>query len=383
MSLATSPALMPSQGAAKSPRVTWLDTFRGLTITLVVLGHVLSGLAYAKFVQESDRRALWQAYDLVFTFRMPALFLASGLFAARSLRRGLPNFLGDKTRTLAYPYLLWSLISWACYSVASGVSTNGIDPMAPFKMLYNPMQGVWFLYTLFVMMVGYGIWATRGGGLRGLLAIGVLMHLLVPLCEAAPSMLVQIARYGIYFVAGLLLANPIRTLGDRLSVSALLGLVPIFFVMMKGAVALKFDTKPWLDFVPAFFGTSAMFGLAILLDRLPIAEFLRYIGRHSLQIYVASEFGSLFIMILLQRGLGVSALPIHIALGTIAGLLLPLALVAVCNGVGFRYLFTWPKPVARDHRETGARDQVPSVGKIHSRDTTHGPFSLWPRSMPG
>jgi fucose 4-O-acetylase-like acetyltransferase len=346
MNLALAPAPTPTPSASPTARITWLDTFRGLSIALVVLGHVLGGLAFASFVPESGRQWLWAAYDLLYTFRMPAMFLASGLFAARSLRKGLPRFLGDKFRTLAYPYLIWSLIGWVGLSAASGLANNQADPLAPLRMLVDPMQGVWFLYVLFVVMVGYGFWAAKGWDSWGFLAAGAVLHLVVPLWESAPSMLVQVSRYAVYFGLGLVLAEHVRAIGGCLTPGRLLLLVPTSFGLMKLAVACGMDERSSLDLLPAMLGTTGMFGVAMLLDRLPRIEALRSIGRNSLPIYVAGGHGSVATRIFLNKALGLSSLPPHIVLGTVAGLVLPLALVVACKAVGFRYLFAWPKPEA-------------------------------------
>ncbi|MEW4566273.1 acyltransferase [Tautonia sp. JC769] len=362
MSTATAPAIAPPASTSPAnPRMTWIDTFRGLSIVLVVLGHVLGGLAFASFVPEAGKERLWAAYDLFYTFRMPALFLASGLFAARSIRKGLPRFTGDKARTLAYPYLLWSLIAWGSHSLVSRMTNTKADPLTPLKMLYDPMQGVWFLYVLFAVMMGFGLWTARGGSRAGFLGVGAALHLIVPLWGGAPSMLVQVGLFAVYFGLGLVLADRVRGLGEWLTPRRLVWFVPLAFGLMKGAVALGWAEHAWLDLVPALFGTLGMFGVAMVLDRLPGVELLRHCGRHSLQIYVASGHASVATRILLSRGLGVAGLPMHIVLGTAAGLLVPLALVAACKAVGFRYLFTWPTP--EGHRE-GSRARAGARGPI-------------------
>ena len=330
-----------------STRLSWLDTFRGLSIALVVVGHVLGGLAFASFVSEGDRVRLWGAYDLLYTFRMPALFLASGLFAARSLRRGFESFLGDKTRTLAYPYLLWSLIGWAAHSVASGMTNTAADPWTPLKILYDPMKGVWFLYVLFVAMLLYGAWASRGGGRWGFLAFGAALHASPLLIDPLPSLAAQVCRFLVYFALGIVLADHVRAIAGRLTPGRLLLLVPSAFGMMKAFVALGLDEHPVLDLLPALCGTLGMFGVAMLIDRLPGVSALRHFGRQSLQIYVAGGHASVAGRIALQRALGVEAVSVHVALGTIAGLVFPMLLVSACRLLGFRYLFTWPKPVDR------------------------------------
>ncbi|WP_152051950.1 acyltransferase family protein [Tautonia marina] len=364
MSTATAAEMAPpAMSTPANPRVTWIDTFRGLSIVLVVLGHVLGGLAFAAFVPEVGKDRLWAAYDLLYTFRMPALFLASGLFAARSVRKGLPTFVGTKARTLAYPYLLWSLIAWGCHTVVSGMTNTKADPLTPLKMLFDPMQGVWFLYVLFAVMMGFGLWTARGGSRSGFLAIGVALHLLVPLWDGAPSLLVQVGLFAVYFGLGLFLADHVRMLGDWLKPRRLVWFVPLAFGLMKGAVALGWDEHAWFDLVPALFGTLGMFGVAMVLDRLPGVELLRHCGRHSLQLYVASGHASVATRILLSRGLGFTGLPMHIALGTAAGLIAPLVLVAVCKAIGFRYLFTWPAPEGpREEQRASAEARGPIGG---------------------
>ena len=330
-----------------STRLSWLDTFRGLSIALVVVGHVLGGLAFASFVSEGNRVRLWGAYDLLYTFRMPALFLASGLFAARSLRRGFGVFVADKGRTLAYPYLLWSLIGWAAHSVASGMTNTSADPWTPLKILYDPMTGVWFLYVLFVAMLLFGAWASRGGGRWGFLAFGAVLHAAPLLINPLPSLAEQVCRFLVYFALGIVLADHVRAIAQRLTLGRLLVLVPSAFGSMKAFVALGLDEDPVLDLVPALCGTLGMFGVAMLIDRLPGVAALRHFGRHSLQIYVAGGHASVAGRIALQRVLGVEMLSVHVALGTIAGLVFPMLLVSACRLLGFRHLFTWPKPSER------------------------------------
>ena len=46
----------------------------------------------------------------LYTFHMPLFFFLAGLNVPHSLRRGTGPFLSSKVWTLAYPYVLWSLI---------------------------------------------------------------------------------------------------------------------------------------------------------------------------------------------------------------------------------------------------------------------------------
>ncbi len=93
---------------ARLPRLEWLDLARGLGVILVVLGHVLSGLTRAGQFPDGPL-ATWTEYAL-YTFHMPLFFFLTGLNAPHSLQRGPKSFLAAKGWTIAYPYMLWSLL---------------------------------------------------------------------------------------------------------------------------------------------------------------------------------------------------------------------------------------------------------------------------------
>jgi fucose 4-O-acetylase-like acetyltransferase len=89
-------------------RKVWIDFARGIGVILVVYGHVLGGLVRADLFPQGAL-ASWMDYTL-YTFHMPLFFFLAGLNVQHSLRRGPKPFLFSKGWTIAYPYVLWSLV---------------------------------------------------------------------------------------------------------------------------------------------------------------------------------------------------------------------------------------------------------------------------------
>ncbi len=352
---------------SRKPRVTWVDTFRGLSITLVVIGHVIGGLAMASFVSERDQDWLWSLYKTLYTFRMPAMFLASGFFAARSIRKGIPRFLGAKTRTLLYPYLLWSLMGWGIHQLGSSLTNTTPDPWGPLKLLIDPLQGVWFLYVLFLVMVGYGAWMSRGDHRISFLVASGLLFLMNGFLGPGPILIDLVAQYAIFFGIGLVVADHLERIRGWMTLSRLLVVGPAMFGLMKLSVGVGWDQQPGLSLVPAMTGSAGMFSIALLVDRCRhLASCCRYLGQHSLQIYLASGYAAVATRIFLQKVLGLTELSLFLGLCSIAGLVGPLVLVACCKRFGIKFLFEWPtsdprRPVVDRARMADSEKPGPSL----------------------
>ena len=63
-------------------RVRWVDVFKGILILLVVFGHAVQGVAAdATLATSVQHDSIKLAKDFVYSFHMPAFFVASGFFA--------------------------------------------------------------------------------------------------------------------------------------------------------------------------------------------------------------------------------------------------------------------------------------------------------------
>jgi fucose 4-O-acetylase-like acetyltransferase len=145
--------LSPIEHTATSPRSdhtrqVWIDFARGIGVILVVYGHVLGGLIPPHLFPDGPL-AQWMSYAL-YTFHMPLFFFLAGLNVQHSLERGTRTFLAGKAWTIAYPYVLWSLIQGGVIMLISRNANIPITASDLAAIWYRPMAQFWFLYALMI-----------------------------------------------------------------------------------------------------------------------------------------------------------------------------------------------------------------------------------------
>ena len=124
-------------------RIDWIDTAKGFTILLVVLGHTTS-INYTGFGV------------MLFAFRMPLYYFLSGLFF--KTYDNFQTFLKKKLNNLIVPSLFFYWVGCLIYLVFQKIGVkfalpdirtiNFFDPFFPHEKFY--CQGViWFLFSLF------------------------------------------------------------------------------------------------------------------------------------------------------------------------------------------------------------------------------------------
>lgn len=128
-------------------RQHWMDSLRGLAIFLVVFGH-----AYAFGAQETGQtnQALYLFIETFAPFRIPAMVFLSGLLVPKSLAKGALAYLGGKSRTILYPYLLWSIIMLVVLAVSSYLIDGEFNNAYILRVFYSPIEHTWFLAYLFL-----------------------------------------------------------------------------------------------------------------------------------------------------------------------------------------------------------------------------------------
>lgn len=138
-------------------RLLWLDYAKGIGILLVVFGHTLRGLVDNALIQPDDIGYRWFDFTL-YTFHMPLFFFLSGLTAAASLNKGRSAFVKNKLWTIAYPYLLWSILFGVLRVV---FSSKGVTWERIAWLPIYPMSIFWFLYVLLMCHLVFAAWPER------------------------------------------------------------------------------------------------------------------------------------------------------------------------------------------------------------------------------
>ena len=324
----------------QAPRVEWVDSFKGIAIVLVVIGHVIGGLRTSGILSDSSRFL----YRWIYAFHMPALFFASGLFARRSLGEGFARFLGKKLQRIAYPYFVWGLLTWACQMLMSDYMNTRPDPWGPLRLFYCPEAGPWFLYILLVIFLVFAAVTRLRISRSGFVAIsGVVYALGIAGVFSFWSALDKTSEFLMYFALGAAVGRESQQLAGRGSMRWLAVLALGSLILLSALVWLGLDEIRTARPLPALAGIVALYALSCGLAQAGRSTFFRLCGVMSLEIYVLHPFPSVLGRAVLLRGCGIHAAWPHVAVGVTLGVCGPLAVAWLCRRFDFPYLFRWGK----------------------------------------
>ena len=134
-------------------RISFIDQLKGITILLVVIGHLIEHNA-------GRDNFLW---TFIYSFHMPLFMFISGYLAYVTFRMERFNFfnvvlyLGKKCRTLLLPFLTWGIL-------IPFFLLRNIDKsfgMYVYDYIYHWGGGLWFFATLFILSVLFVLY--KGG----------------------------------------------------------------------------------------------------------------------------------------------------------------------------------------------------------------------------
>jgi fucose 4-O-acetylase-like acetyltransferase len=312
----TSPAARVGMDAK---REVWIDFARGIGVTLVVYGHVLGGLVRPNLFPDGPL-ARWMDYTL-YTFHMPLFFFLAGLNVQHSLRRGTRPFLAAKAWTIAYPYVLWSLLQGGIIMLLSRDANIPITSSDLAAIWYRPIGQFWFLYALMICHVLAALIASRAV-MIGLAAIALVGFFLLPVRPDLALTLHHLPFYVIGLFATRLVAawQPQGATGAAI----LAAIAVLFAAAVAGGGALSgMDANGPASLPACVLGIAGIVVLCKLLDGAR-HRWLAVVGVMSMTIYVLHILAGSGTRIVMMK-LHVPPLPwVYLLAGTAAGVILPM-----------------------------------------------------------
>lgn len=133
-------------------RLDWLDSAKGVAISLVVFGHALRGIERAGVI---DFHGVWGRIDrVIYSFHMPMFFLISGFVFWSALARPAGAFLRSRVTRLLWPLALWTWIFFAARMLAGSAANTSLADSGGFPVFpLPPREHFWFLWGLFLVSV--------------------------------------------------------------------------------------------------------------------------------------------------------------------------------------------------------------------------------------
>ncbi|WP_343703004.1 acyltransferase [Chitinophaga sp.] len=349
-------------------RLAWIDYTRGIAIILVVYRHVFEGISRTG-TPTADVSYLEHANILFYSFRMPLFFILSGLFVGRSLgKRTVEKLVATKFNILLYPYFLWSILQ-VTLQLALSNYVNADRSLADYGyILFFPrhIDQFWYLYALFNVSVLYiftrqklklHIWQQ--------LVLGAAMYFLSSYFSQQHidlGFVSDILHYYLFFALGDLVSG--RVLDERnfsyfASWKTCLLLLPFFVAGQVYFLQTNLSRndnmyvetwQPLLFALIAITGCAFMCILSFLLQRYNTLKVLRVVGYHSLYIYVSHVLVASAVRMVLMKALGITSVPLLLALGLVAAIIIPMMIYNVAMQCGAWWLYSLERPAARKEK---------------------------------
>ena len=328
-------------------RNVWVDYAKAIGIILVVYGHVARGVFNAGLPM--DEAGFVLVDSIIYSFHMPLFFFLSGLFFFDSLqKRGRGGLIINKIDTIAYPFIVWSLLQ-GLFEVALSNYTNGqVTLVEVFSLLWMPRAQFWFLYALFLVFVVCTFLYAKADR-RFFLPFVVL--------------------FGVLFVfqQDLTINNMTRfILGNTVffALGVWFNEVKAFFLARYSSLTLVFGAM----FIAGQYLFHVTFGMNYTDGGLPVlalatvsiffmvalsmwlgqyrVDWLLFIGASSMTIYLMHILAGSGVRVILSKFMGIDSITVHLLIGTLIGTAAPLVAQLIINRYRLHFLLAPPKRIS-------------------------------------
>ena len=328
----------PAGLSAASERVDWVDYAKGICIVMVVMMHSTLGVEVAA----GRHGFMGLVVEFARPFRMPDFFLISGLFLSRVIDRDWRTYLDRKVVHFFYFYFLWTAIQFtfkaSSFAAADGWANVGYLYLQSF---IEPFGTLWFIYMLPIFFVvaklTRGIYPPVIWGVAGALEI---MHV-----STDWTIIDEFAARFVYFYSGYILASYIFALADHTKQKPgqmILGLAA--WAVAHGILVFAgMGDMPVMSLILGFAGACAVIVTGTLLARMHWLQWLRYLGEHSIVVYLAFFLPMAVTRILLLKLGIIQDVGVISVIVTIAGILGSLAIWWWTRRTGLNFLFERPQ----------------------------------------
>ena len=309
-----------------SDREIWVDYAKAIGIILVVYGHVArgvfkAGMEYAPVIHNL-------VDSVIYSFHMPLFFFLSGLFFIQTLRkRGARGFFINKTETILYPFIVWSLLQGGIEVILSSHTNNHTSIADVLSLFWEPRAQFWFLYALFLISI-ISVYVYKNLDTKfnlTVFAIASLAYLLRDHFNLIPAV-GYVSKNFVFFSLGILMYENKKILANKNSY-----ILPVFFIafvvlqcVFHYQLNLTYLTDQYLfSLVLALVSIIFIASLCLYLSKYRI-QWLKLLGVSSLIIFLMHILVASGIRMALQKVFGIEDVLLHLVLGTLLGVMVPL-----------------------------------------------------------
>lgn len=331
-------------------RLDWVDAAKGLSIILVVMMHS----AYGVGEDLNGTGVLHYIIGWATPFRMPEFFLISGLFLGQVIARPWNAFADRRIVHYLYFYALWAVLQIA-FKVGLGTGDLGSAAGQMALAIIEPYGVLWFIYMLAVYSLAAKLLYTFK--VPHWLALAAAAALQIFPVATGIALVDHFAAYFVYFYAGYAFAPLVfRIVASAQGNALYAALTLVAYAVLEGylvfaggsemhprGITMGYAALPVVHLALGFIGSLAVCLTAALLIRLPWMGWLRWLGEHSIVVYLSFSIPmAASRTLILKTGLVTDVSTVSIIVMSIA-LLSPLVLYWLIQKTGWgKFLFERP-----------------------------------------
>lgn len=321
-----------------------MDYAKGICIVAVVMLYATDDLRREMLRLGQDPGHSWfdAIVDFMRPFRMPDFFLLSGLFLSRVIDRPWRTYLDKRVLHYLYFFMLWTLIFFGFRTLMGGTGDGpGAALQTLWTMVVHPFAMLWFLQMLAI----YFLFTRLTRRIPKLLVFAFAAVLQVVGIWSEYVQIRQFAERFVFFFAGYAFAPMFFALAAaaaRHQLRAVAGLLA--WALFNGTMVVQGLTHaPGMELVLGLAGAAAVVVTASLLCEFSWTDWLRYLGEHSIVVYLGFYLPMSAATILAPR-LGWADEPgLAAALITVFSTVCAVALHHYTRHNAGRYLFVRPR----------------------------------------
>ena len=306
-------------------RIEWIDFGKGLTVLMVVFGHVVLGLFESKQFEDSNQWLLFVT-QVFYLFHIPVFYALSGFFFKPVADlKSYVKFVKQKTIILGIPYLFYSILQFGLQKLGGATVRNAASFWDLLNIYQTPLAVSWYLYVLwwiYLIVAFLSIWIKS---YRHLFIISLVAYLLSIFVPTNIYVVQKIFLWTFFFLLGSWIRHSgVGTfLTNRWKSISCVTLVTItvfltYWQLSAPTFYISYD-RPGLNGL--IFPVSVILAMAsypILNTVKGFGEYFRKIGKDSLVIYLLhAPIVSVTRITLLK--LGVGNVFLHVILGLLMG----------------------------------------------------------------
>lgn len=323
-------------------RVIWIDNVKIIACILVALGHLAMGFVGAGLIEEGLGYKIF--VETIYCFHVPLFFICSGFlyqqFTKEQTTKNYAKGILKKLISLGIPYFVFSTATYFLKTLFSSQVNYALEEGLAKTLFLNPLSPYWFLYSLFFMFLLSPILKNKADAIIRAL-IGVVLYamssfsLLGFVPEAVFNPVDNFCKNYIWFIFGMIISRfNFNALYKKWFIGAFL-----LFLGIK-IIAIVYDVE--LGVFSLILSLLACVGIiGFVADMYKSNRQTRMFGffsKYTMPIFLMHTIISSGVRSVLLK-VGIVSLPVHIVVGIITSILLPIIAAMIMEKIKLDILY--------------------------------------------